>query len=119
MEIVKVAECIQGCISAIGKTRREIEDRGKAKAKTISDYDRRLAVTIAVLRDSETYTLGDRTFKSPPATLTEKIAKGICADERYAMEVAESSYKATLSNLEALKAQVNAYQSIFRWLDET
>ncbi len=119
MEIIKVAKCIEGCIKAIGDTRREIEDKGKAKAKAISDYDRKLAVTIAVLRDSETYTLGDRTYKAPPATLTEKIAKGICSEERYALEIAESGYKACISNLEALKAQLNAYQSLFRWLDET
>lgn len=116
-DLPEIAKDINELIRLIGQTRREIEDKGKAKAKAISDYDRKLAVTIAVLRDKETYTLGERTFNSPPATLTEKIAKGICADERYAMEVADSGYKACISNLNALMAQLNAKQSIFRHYD--
>ena len=35
------------------------------------------------------------------------------------MEIAESGYKACVSNLEAMKAQLNAYQSIYRHLDIT
>jgi len=35
------------------------------------------------------------------------------------MEIAEIEYKATIANLDALKAQLNGYQSIMRYLDET
>lgn len=119
MDIIKVKDIIEGLIREIGKCRREIEDKGKAKAKAISDYDRKMAVTLAELRNSESYKLGDTTYTTPPVTIMEKIAKGICSLECYEREVAESAYKACISNLEALKAQLNGYQSIYKHLDIT
>ena len=114
MELIQVKDCIEKLITEIGKTRREIEDKGKAKARAISDYDRKLAVTLATMRNSENYELGDKIYKTPPVTILEKIAKGICSEERFAMEVADSGYKATISNLQALLAQLNGYQSIYK-----
>lgn len=117
MELIKIADAIEALIKLIGDTRREIEKKGNARAKAISDYDRKIAITLATLRDTENYTMVGQTYKSPPVTILEKIAKGICAEERYGMELAESNYKACVSNLNALQAQLNAYQSLFRHLD--
>jgi len=119
MEILEVAQQIQSIIAEIGKSRRDIEVKGKAKAKAISDYDRKMAITLATLRNSETYELAGKTYKQPPVSILEKIAKGLCVDEGYQKEIAESGYKSVISNLEALKAQLNGFQSIFRFLDET
>lgn len=118
-DIIKTRDSMLKIIIEVGALRKEIETKGMAKAKAISDYDRKLAVTLATLKDGETYTLGDKTYKQPPVTIMEKIAKGICANERYELELAESSYKACISNIEALKAQLNGFQSINRHLDET
>ena len=109
LSLLSDAECIQGCISAIGKTRREIESKGLARAKAISNYDMRLGIAIVTLKEEGKF----------PATLIEKIAKKLCAPEREQLEIAESGYKACISNLTALQAQLNGYQSLFRWLDET
>lgn len=119
MDIIEVSENIKDLIKEIGTFRREIREKGKNKAESISNYDRKMAVTLATLRNSETYELGGKIYKQPPVSIAEKIAKGICYEERLAMELAESRYKATISNLSALQAQLNGYQSIFRWLDET
>ncbi len=119
MDLIKVRDCIEGLIKDIGDTRREIEAKGETKARAISDYDRSMAITLAVLRDSESYVLGDKRYKAPPVTIMEKIAKGICSEEAYKREVAESGYKACISNLNALLAQINAFQSIYRHMDET
>jgi hypothetical protein len=116
MDVVKIAEIITGLIEVIGKTRREIETKGQAKAKAISDYDRKMAITLAELRNNESYTLGEKTYKTPPVSIMEKIAKGICSQERYELEIAESNYKATVSNLNAMLAQLNGYQSIYKHL---
>lgn len=116
---VVVREKIKILIKDIGECRRAIEDKGRDKAVAVSDYDRKLAVTLAELRNSETYKLAGKEYPVPPVTIMEKIAKGICSTERYALEVAESAYKSCISNLEALKAQLNAMQSIYRHLDET
>lgn len=109
METIKIAQNIEALIKEIGKCRREIEAKGTARAKAISNYDMRLGIAIATLRDEGDY----------PATLIEKIAKKVCALDREALEIAESGYKACICNLEALKAQLNGYQSIYRHLDET
>lgn len=119
MDIIQVKDSIEKLIKEIGYCRREIESRGQAKAKAVSNYDRKLAITLANLRHTESYELLGKTYKTPPVTILEKIAKGICFEERLAMEIAESGYKAVISNLEALKAQLNAYQSIFRHLEVT
>lgn len=110
----RIANTIEKLISEIGKTRREIEDKGKEKAIAISEYDKKIAVTLATLRNAETYELAGSTHKAPPVSLAEKIAKGICSEERYKMELATSAYAAVISNLEALKAQLNAFQSLYR-----
>jgi len=118
MELIKIADAIEALIKLIGETRREIEKKGNARAEAISNYDRKIAITLATLRDTELYELAGQTYKSPPVTIMEKIAKGICADERYKLEIAESDYRATVSNLNALQSQLNGYQSIFRNLAE-
>lgn len=109
MELIQVKDCIEKLISEIGKTRREIEDKGNARAAAISNYDKQLKIAIVTLKEAGNF----------PATLIEKIAKGVCADHREKLEMAEVAYKACISNLEALKAQLNGYQSIFRHFDET
>lgn len=107
MEVLQVAELIEKIIAEIGQARRLIEDKGRARAKAISNYDMRLGIAVVELRDAGKY----------PATLIEKIAKKICCTDREALEIAESDYKAVISNLQALMAQLNGYQSIFRYLD--
>lgn len=115
MDIIKVKDCIEKLIKEVGECRREIEAKGKAKAMAISNYDRKMAVTLATLRNSDNYKLAGQTYKTPPVSIMEKIAKGICADECYTKEVADSGYKATISNLTALLAQLNGFQSLYRF----
>ena len=107
MDILNVKDAIEKLISEIGKCRRDIETKGNARAKAISNYDKQLKIAIVVLKDEGKF----------PATLIEKIAKGVCCDHREQLELAEVAYKACISNLEALKAQLNGYQSIYRHLE--
>ena len=119
MEVIKVSQTIENLIKEIGKSRREIEAKGKARAKAVMEYDKAMAICMATLRNDKNYMLAGKQYPSPPTTLVEKLAKGICAQHRYDLEIAESAYKACISNLEALKAQLNGYQSIYRHLDTT
>ena len=107
MDILKVKDCIENIIADIGHCRRDIETKGNAKANAISNYDKQLKIAIVVLKEEGKF----------PATLIEKIAKGVCSDHRLTLELAEVGYKACISNLEALKAQLNGYQSIYKHLD--
>lgn len=107
MDGIKVKDCIEKIIADIGDYRRSIETKGNARALAISNYDKQLKIAIVVLKDEGKF----------PATLIEKIAKGVCSDHRLTLELAEVGYKAVISNLEALKAQLNGYQSIYKHLD--
>ena len=106
-DLIKIANAIQSLIAEIGKCRRQIEDKGKARAEAIKQYDMRIGTAIVTLKEEGKF----------PATLIEKIAKKLCAEERYALEIAESGYKAAICNLEALQAQLNGFQSIYRHLE--
>ena len=109
MEALPVAQRIEMLIKEIGKCRREIEAKGIARAKAISNYDMRMGIALVTLRDEGKY----------PVTILEKVAKKLCATDREDLEIAESGYKACICNLEALKAQLNGYQSIYRHLEIT
>jgi len=119
MEITKVANRIQKIIQAIGEERRALRDAGQKKAKAISNYDRALQIKIMELSQGTAKDDNGEPVPKPPASYTEKIAKGLCWQERLELEQADGAYKAVISNLEALKAQLNGYQSIFRHLEET
>lgn len=102
-----IRDIIEKIVSEIGTSRREIEKKGNERAKAISNYDKQLKIAIVTLRAEGKF----------PVTLIEKIAKGVCSDHREKLELAEVGYKACISNLTALMAQLNGYQSIYRHLD--
>ena len=115
--IIQIADTIQKIIAKIGVCRKEIEGKGQARAKAIKAYDMKLAIALATLRESNNYEMAGRKWEAPPVSIMEKIAKGIVAEERYNLEIAEAGYKSAICNLEALQAQLNGFQSIFRHLD--
>ncbi len=117
METKKCADIIEGIVAEIGTFRKKIKPLGEAKAKKMSAYDKALAIAVAELGHNPTYELDGKIYKQPLATLRKTIAKGLVADFLEEVEIANSDYKACISNLEALEVQQNGYQSINRYLD--
>ena len=117
-DIIDVAEKIRLKIEALELASSTLDQKGNKKAKAIADYDKMLAITLIRLRAGHKLSLDGQTIQNPPATIMEKIAKGMCSDERMALEIAESGYKSTISKIRALEAALNGYQSIFRHLDK-
>ena len=115
--IVQISDNIQKLIAEIGTCRREIEGKGKVRAKAIRNYDMQLAIALATLREAESYELAGRKYQAPPVTIMEKIAKGICAPQREDLEIAEAGYKAAAVNLDALQCQLMAFQTLYKHLD--
>ncbi len=115
--IIKYKDTIEKVIEELGKCRRELETKGREKAIALSNYDRRIAITIVSLRDGDLLKIGEREIKQLPVSVMEKVAKGICRDDRLAMDVAESGYKACITNIQVLMVQLSAYQSIYRHLE--
>ena len=117
-EITNIANLMRKKIDEMAEMRQQLEERSKRKAHAISLYDNKLALIIIKLKNGEQMKLDDIPVKKPPTTITEKIAKGICWKERLEQEEAEGLYKSLISNLEAIKAELNGLQSIFRHLED-
>jgi hypothetical protein len=123
MEAIDVSNSIEEKISQLekGTARSGILDKAKdEKAQTIAEYDKCLAIKILEIRSGKEMMFeGLQVKKDLPANLVEKIAKGICWQERLAMEAADANYKNTVTRIGAVEAMLNGYQSIFRHLSHT
>lgn len=118
MELIKIADLIHNKINLLSKGRGIVRSRAIKKAQTSSQYDKELALTIIRLKNGERLELEGKTIENPPATLSEKIAKGIVWENKLEAEKAEALYKAAITNMNSLTTEVNALQSLLRYLEE-
>jgi len=118
MEIMTIAQEIRSKIKEIDSIRASIKERGIQKARTISEYEKALAVTIIKLKNGVEFVFEGEIISKPPVTILEKIARGICWKEKQSAEEAEALYKSATSNMQAVLAQLNADQSLFSKLDK-
>lgn len=114
MELINLGEIIHKKVKELEKLREELSNINKAKA--ITEYEKSLAVRIMELSNTKSYMWNGKHYMKPAATLTEKIAKGMIAEETgYKKELAESEYKSKIVQIESLKAEINALQSINKY----
>ncbi|KKN08157.1 hypothetical protein LCGC14_1059690, partial [marine sediment metagenome] len=78
---------------------------------------RTATTTMVALRAGQEYHIGEETITCTSETNLRKTAEGVCSELLYDKLVAESAYKNCIVNLDCLKAQLNAKQSIYRHLD--
>ena len=117
-DILLIADEIHKKIDILEKMRVQIKDRAERKAETIAEYDRKLAVNIMKLKNGIEMELDGEKISNPPATLIEKIAKGIIWKERLEMEKADGLYKSIISNIDSVQSELNGLQSINRYLEK-
>ena len=96
LNIVDVSKQIEKKIQLLEHGRKQLEKKARAKAKTSAEYEKKLAIVIIRLRNGVEIGIDKDVIKVPPATLIEKIAKGVCWEEKLAMETAEAEYKLTV-----------------------
>lgn len=118
MDLVSISKKIVEKISTLELGRGLLKEKATEKAETISNYEKVMAVTIIKLKNGVEFELDGNTVKSPLATIMEKIAKGICYQEKLDMELAEASYKNAIVGMAAIQAELNGYQSIFKHLEQ-
>ena len=118
LDLVEIADLIRQKVQLLEKGRGLLENAAKEKSCAISTYDKKLAVVLIKLKNGQTLSLEGNEVTNPPATISEKIAKGICSNEKLDMELAEARYKCVLSKQESIQAELNGYQSIFRHLEK-
>jgi hypothetical protein len=117
-DVITIAKMIFDKIKEIETERGYIGKLAQEKAKNIANYEKKLAITIISLKNGIEIELGGQKIKSPPVTIIEKIAKGICFEEKIAADLAEAKYKAHITKMECLMAEMNGLQSINRYLDQ-
>lgn len=117
MNLINIADEIMKKNKDIDKIRADIRQRGENKAKTIATYEKTMSLTIIKLKNGETFELDGNAISNPQTTILEKIAKGICWETKLEMETADALYRSATTNLQAVIAQLNSLQSLFRHLD--
>lgn len=116
---ITIADKIEGTIALIDSERRNLDHLARDKAQAQSDYDRAMTLTVLKLNNGHLHFQDHEPIGKIVQSNIPLIAKGICWRECLEKESTDALYKACISNLEALKAQLNGLQSINRYLTNT
>jgi len=118
MDMVLVSDSIRSKITDLNKIGRQIDRVVINKSEALANYEKKLAITIIKLRSGEEDELDGNKIVDPPTTIIEKIARGLCWKELLAKDSAEIQYKSLIKQAEILQAQLNGWQSIFKFQKE-
>jgi len=116
-DVINVAQKIHTYTMEIDRARKELPIKAQEKSAHIGAYEKKLALVMMGLKNGKEYKLENQSVLNPVNTLIEKLARGICWQEKMNMDLAESNYKVAILNLGALESILQGYQSINRHLD--
>jgi predicted nucleic acid-binding Zn-ribbon protein len=118
-DLIKISNSIQTKIHELEKGRAIIKDRATDKAEAISEYEKAISLTILKIKNGMiTEFEGQQIDEKLPANLVEKIAKGICWQEKLAVEKTEGFYKAAIVGMQSIMSELNGLQSLNKYLDK-
>lgn len=117
MKTKEYAKKIEEKIRLLEVGRAELLDKAKFKAESIAHYDKKMAIVLIKLKNGEQLALDGNVINNCQASIMDKIARGICWEEKLQMDLAESEYKIVISKMDSVRAELNGYQSINRYLD--
>jgi len=117
IEVVQMAEQIESACREIQRLSGQLDKLGQRQAEAAAEYDKAIAIALVKLKNGEEMDVFGMKVKSPPATTSEKIAKGLCYQERLNADLAESALKACQQKLRAAEAILSGRQSKNRYLD--
>ena len=118
MDVIDVCEKIENKIKQLTVLRKELDECLEPKVVASANYDKELGKVLIQLKNGVGFTLDGNMISSPQATIMDKIAKAVCWNEKLTMEKTETMYRNVQSKIDIVKAQLNAYQSIFRNMKE-
>lgn len=119
MEILQVSTEIQGKIKDLEHARAKLKKYAQDKAITLVAYEREIAKTIVGLKAGKKYFIEDEEVSCEQATNIKDVAKGVCWKESLEASTAEMLYKNCIVQIEAVRAELNGWQSVNRFLDST
>ena len=110
----EVSDLIYNYIGVLADQRKLLKAAGEEKAKGIAEYHLAKAKWSMILKAGKEVELEGETIKNAPVTIIPAISKGKCWNELYQKELAEANYKSIVVQIECLKAEMCALQSIKR-----
>ena len=116
MDVISIAQQIEKKIHLLETGRDKLELVALEKAQALGAYEKQVAITLMALRAGKAYELEDESIKDPPATIMEKLAKGICWEASIATSLADARYKLSVEKMKSIQAELNGYQSINKTL---
>lgn len=119
MEVIQIAKQMEDKIKLLEVGRKALGERAKNRAEAIANYEKVLAITIIKLRNGVELELDSNKIKDPPTTIIEKISRGICWKESLEKDKTEAEYRNAIAGMKAIEAELNGFQSINRYLDNT
>ena len=118
MTLIKVSEEIRNLIAELQQYKDSLAKYSEDKVQAEAEYEKELAKTILSLKNGGEHELEGEKIKNPPVTIIEKISKGLCWEQKLKMDKADQTARNNMAKIEITKAQLNAYQSINKNLDE-
>lgn len=117
-ETFELARGIVDKIKELDSLVQKMPELARNKTVSESEYEKTLAKTIVSLKNGGEHEINGEKVKNPPVTILEKIAKGICWQEKLQMDKDDQLYRICNVRIEVTKSQLNAYQSLNRHLSE-
>jgi hypothetical protein len=114
IDISENAQHIFDSIQKLESLVDQLEEVANSKATAIMEYEKEIAVTIIKLRNGVIQKFEGQEIKSIPANLIHIVAKGICYRQGFDNELAECFYNKLNKQIDAARAILNGYQSIFK-----
>ncbi len=109
-----VSKIIEDKVKLLEAGRERLKDDAYKKAEQLAFYERELAKTIIQLKNGKEMELDGEKIQNPPASFTEKIARGICWQEKLNADLADTTYRSTVVKMQMIQSELNAYQSLYK-----
>ena len=109
-----IAKIIEDKIMLLEKGRARLEKDAFEKAEQLALYEKALAKTIIQLKNGKEMELEGEKIQNPPATILEKIARGIVWQEKLNADLADTTYRSAIVKINTISGELNAYQTLYR-----
>lgn len=107
MELNSTVQMLREATIRLSESSKEIFRLARKKAETERAYRKELGKTMMRMRDDKI-----------PATLIGDLATAEVADIKFERDLAAELHRSALASMEALKAEINALQSIAKYNSE-
>ena len=118
IEVIKIADKINRIGAEIRARLKGLKAAIDKAAQAEAEYDKAIAITMAMLEAGTEYKLDDKVIKDIGTSNREKLAKGLCWAQRCTFLQAQNTYKGLLVQIRALEQMQSGQQSIFSKLEQ-